>query len=87
MRTTLNIDDEAFAEVKKYAEQRSISLGEAATNLICRGVASLPSFKTKNGWVLFDSVPGAPPLNDETVRRLADEDLNEGVQRAFSPRR
>ncbi len=87
MRTTLNIDDEAFAEVKKYAEQRSISLGEAATSLISRGVASLPNFKMKNGWVLFDSVPGAPPLNDETVRLLADEDLNEGVQREFSPRR
>jgi hypothetical protein len=87
MRTTLNIDDEALAEVKKYAEQRSISLGEAATSLICRGVASLPNFKTKNGWVIFDSVPGAPPLTIETVTQLAEDDLNEEVQRAFSRRR
>ncbi len=87
MRTTRNIDEEALTEVRKYAKQRSISLGEAATSLICRGAASLPQFRTKNGWVLFEATPGVPPLTNETVKSLPDEDLNEELLRAFSPRR
>ncbi len=37
MRTTLNIDEDALNAVRKYAEERHISLGEAATTLIARG--------------------------------------------------
>ena len=47
MRTTLNIEDEAVSLLKKYAQERDISLGQAASDLIHRGVESLPQFKTK----------------------------------------
>ena len=87
MRTTLNIDEDALLEVRRYAEQRSISLGESATSLIFRGAASQPEFRMTNGWALLDSVRGAPPLTNETVKQLADEDLDAEEQRAFSPGR
>ncbi len=87
MRTTLNIDEEALDAVRKYAEERRISLGEAATSLIVRGAANEPRFRMKNGWVLLDSAPDSPPLTNETVRQIADDDLDEEMRRAFPPRR
>ncbi len=87
MRTTLNIDDEALAEVRRFAQERSISLGEAATRLICRGAVGLPEFKVKNGWALLASAPGIPPLTNETVKRIAEEDLDEHPRHAFPPGR
>lgn len=83
----MNINEDALHEVRKYAGQRSISLGEAATSLIVRGAASQPEFRMTNGWALLDSVRGAPPLTNETVKQLADEDLDAEEQRAFSPGR
>jgi hypothetical protein len=34
MRTTLNIEDEALLVIKKYAEERAIPLGRAASDLV-----------------------------------------------------
>ena len=87
MRTTLNIEDEAVAQLKKYAEERDISLGQAASDLIHRGIESLPKFKTKGGWVVFDLPPGSPPLTNELLDKWEAEDYEEEYQRAMSPRR
>jgi hypothetical protein len=41
----------------------------------------------KNGWVLLESAPASSPPTNETVRQMADEDLDEEMRRAFPPRR
>ena len=87
MRTTLNIEDEAVSLLKKYAQERDISLGQAASDLIHRGVESLPQFKTKGGWVIFDLPAGAPPLTNELLDKWESEEYEEEYRRAFSPRR
>ena len=87
MRTTLNIDEQAFSAIKKYADERDISLGQAASDLIHRGAESLPHFKTKNGWVIFEASPGTPPITNEMLDELEKADYEEEYRRAVSPRR
>ena len=87
MRTTLNIEDDALLVIKKYAEDRDISMGQAASDLVHRGAENVPQFKKKNGWVIFDSPPGTPPLTNETLDKWEEEDYEEEHRRAFSPRR
>jgi hypothetical protein len=50
----LNIDEDALLVIKRYAEERELSLGRAASDLIHRGAESIPQFNSKNGWVIFD---------------------------------
>lgn len=73
--------------IKKYAEERAISLGQAASDLIHRGAENLPQFSTKNGWTLFEVPPGAPPLTGDTLEKWEKADHGEEYRRAFSPRR
>ena len=87
MRTTLNIEDDALSVIRQYAEEREISLGQAASDLVHRGASSLPRFKTKNGWVIFELPPGAPELTNETLDEWEKEEHEEEHRRAFSPRR
>jgi hypothetical protein len=87
MRTTLNIEEDAFSTVKKYAEDRGISLGHAASDLIHRGAESVPQFKTKNGWVIFEVPAGTPPITSETVEKLEKAEYDEEFRSALSPRR
>jgi hypothetical protein len=87
MRTTLNIDEDALLMIKKYADEREISLGQAASDLVHRGAESLPQFKTKNGWVIFELPPGTPPLTNETLNEWEKAEYEEEYRRAFSPRR
>ena len=87
MRTTLNIDDDALDAIKKYADERDISLGQAASDLVHRGAESLPQFKTKNGWVVYDLPSDAPALTSETLEEWETAEYDEEYRRAFSPRR
>ncbi|MCU1326528.1 MAG: putative antitoxin VapB38 [Bryobacterales bacterium] len=87
IRTTLNIDDTALSIIKSYAESRAISLGEAASDLVQRGASSLPQFKKKNGWVIFESAAGGQVLTDEVVKGWEAADADEEYRDAFSPRR
>ena len=87
MRTTLNIEDEALAKLKKYAEERRLSLGEAASTLIDRGIEATPKFKTRNGFALFDLPPGSPEITHELLDQWEAEEYEEEYQRAMSPRR
>jgi len=87
MRTTLNIEEDALTVIKKYAEERDISLGQATSDLVQRGAENLPKFKMKNGWVIFDFPPGTPPLTNEMIEKWEEEDNEDEYQRAISPRR
>ena len=74
MRTTLDLDDEALRLIREHARSRGVSLGKAASELVWLGAESLPKFRTKNGWVVFDLPPGSPPLTLEAVAALEAED-------------
>lgn len=87
MRTTINIEDDAIVMIKNYAQEREISLGQAASDLIHRGVESLPRFAMKDGWVVFDLPPGSPALTSDAVAAAEEADYLEEHRRAFSPRR
>jgi hypothetical protein len=87
MRTTLNIEDDALLVIKKYADEREISLGQAASDLVHRGAESLPRFKTKNGWVVFELAPGTPPLTNKMLDDWEKAEGDEEYRRALSPRR
>jgi len=87
MRTTLNIEDDALLVIKKYAEEKSISLGQATSDLVFKGIEAVPEFKMKNGWVLFDVPQGSPQLTNELLDEWEKADYDEEYQRALSPRR
>ena len=87
MRTTLNIEDDVLLVIKQYADERAISLGQAASDLIHRGVESLPQFKMKNGWVIFDIPVAKTELTNETLHSWEAEDLEQEYLCAVSPGR
>jgi hypothetical protein len=57
MPTTLSLDDDVFQLVKTYAENRSLAMEKALSELVCRGLSALPKTRVVNGLVVFD-VPG-----------------------------
>lgn len=83
----MNIEDGALSVIRKYAEERAISLGQAASDLVHRGAGSLPQFNMKNGWVVFDLPAGTPPLTGEMLDEWEKAEYEEEHRRAFSPRR
>jgi hypothetical protein len=87
MRTTLNIDDDALKLLREHASRRKLSLGEAALDLIHKGIESEPKFKKKNGWVILDRPRGLPPLTTELLEQFKREEEEEELRRAFPSRR
>jgi hypothetical protein len=73
MRTTLNIDDEVFAELKAYAEYRDLALGKAASELVRKGLRAPLQTRLVNGFYVADLPSGSPVVNTEHVRRLQEE--------------
>lgn len=87
MRTTLNIEDEAMAELRKYAELRKVSLSQAASDLIHSGAANLPKFKMRNGFALLERPAGSPPITEELLKEWEEKDYEEEYRRAMAPGR
>ena len=77
MRTTITIEDDAFAAAKAYASAKAIKLGDAISELIRRGsgkaVPAGPALIKKDGVWLFDLPAGAPRVTAAQVRDLMDE--------------
>ena len=82
----MNIEDEALSVIKMYAEERDVSLGQAVSDLVFRGAETLPHFKMKNGWVVFEP-SGTRPITLETLEQSELADQEDEYQRALSPRR
>ena len=72
MRTTINIEDELFPLVRAYADGRSISLGDAVSELVRHGLASRRPLKVKkvNGFPVVVLPHGTPKVTSELVKRL-----------------
>jgi len=72
MRTTANIDDDALFAARNLARARSISLGQAISELIRRGLQR-ETDEGEDGFPVFRVRPGARPLTLEDVRRSEEE--------------
>lgn len=73
MRTTLTLQDDAFATAQAYARARAIKLGQAISELILRGSAGKVAMKQVNGIWVFDLPPDTPKISAQQVKRLLDE--------------
>jgi hypothetical protein len=73
MRTTLSIDDDVLKQVKKYAESRSLALGEAVTDLVRRALTVPCPTREVNGVQVFDLPAESPRVTGKKVRELDAE--------------
>jgi hypothetical protein len=74
MRTTLNLDDDVFQRVRTYAENRSLTMGKALSELVRRGLSAPPKTRVVNGLVVFDVPEDSEPVTSELVKRLDAEE-------------
>jgi hypothetical protein len=72
MRTTWNVEDDVVEKVKEYARARSIPAGEAASDLIRRGLQAGVPTKWENGLLIFAPGPEGA-VTAEHVMDLKDE--------------
>ena len=73
MRTTLTLEDDAFATAQAYARARSLRLGQAVSDLIRRGSAQALPIKRSGGVWVFELPPDTPAVTSRQVRQLLDE--------------
>jgi hypothetical protein len=74
MRTTLSLDDDVFQVVKRYAENRSLAIGKAVSELVRRGLSAPAKTRVVNGLVVFDVAEDSDAVTSELVKQLeADE--------------
>jgi hypothetical protein len=73
MRTTWNVDNELVGAVKDYARTRSISSGEAASQLIRRGLKAGIGIRYEQGIPVFDTAYDSPIVTLEHTLLMEDE--------------
>jgi negative regulator of replication initiation len=73
MRTTLSLDDDVLRLVKRYAASRSLTLGEAVSDLVQRALTVPRPTKEVNGVQVFDLPPESPRVTTKKVRELDAE--------------
>jgi hypothetical protein len=71
MRTTLDIRNEILEKVKEYASVRSISKGEAVSEVLERGFNAEVPTKWENGILVFSPGPDGA-VTTEHVMKLKD---------------
>lgn len=75
------MDDDVFEEVKAYAESRDVSLGEAVSELVRRGLHTPLRTRIVNGFHVVDLPPGSPTLCPEDIKRLEQESIDHLVRK------
>lgn len=73
MRTTLSLDDDVFQLARRYAENRSLGLGKAVSELVRRGLSAPVRTRTVNGVQVFDLPADGPRISSERVKQLESE--------------
>jgi hypothetical protein len=73
MRTTLNLPDDAINLIRAVADAKGLSLGDAAAELIRRGLQSEARVQQDDGIPCFAVPPGAPPITLEHTLTVEDE--------------
>lgn len=73
MRTTITLEDDAFATANAYARARALKLGQAVSELIRRGSEEKLPLKQENGVWVFDLPPDTPRVTAKQVQQMLDE--------------
>ena len=73
MRTTLRLDDDVVLVLRRYAENRSLPLGKAVSELVRKGLAGPTPTRMVNGIVVFDVPPDSPPITSARIKELESE--------------
>ena len=73
MRTTLTLEDDAFATAQAYAKARAIKLGQAVSELIRRSSTEKIPFKQTGGVWAFDLPLDTPKATQVQVRQLLED--------------
>ncbi len=75
MRTTLNLDTDVLRLLKNYASDRSVSLGDAVSELVRRGLETPVQMRMVNGFYVVDIPAGTPMVSSARVKELLEEDI------------
>jgi hypothetical protein len=75
MRTTLSLDDDAYRLLKAYAKRRSVSLGEAASEVLRSELRPELKIRMVNGICTFALPSGSPKITSERVKELLEGEL------------
>ena len=74
MRITINLDADLVLTIRRYAESRSLSLGQTVSELIRRGIrANVPS-RIINGLHVVDLPSDSPRVSARRVREVAQDE-------------
>jgi hypothetical protein len=73
MRTTVTLEDDAFAVAQAYAQARALKLGQAISELIRRGSGERLQVRKRAGAWVFDLPPDAPRVTSSQVKDLLDD--------------
>lgn len=73
MRTTVSMDDDAFELVKQYAENRSLGLGKALSELVRKGASHKWGIREEDGIYVADIPANSPTVTTQHILDLEDE--------------
>jgi hypothetical protein len=73
MRTTLNLPDDVSVIIRAVADAKGLSLGDAAAELIRRGLHTDARVQQDEGVPCFAVPPDAPPITLEHTLAIEDE--------------
>ncbi|MDP2810690.1 MAG: hypothetical protein Q8O34_11130 [Rhodocyclaceae bacterium] len=73
MRTTLTLEDDAFATASAYARARALKLGQAVSELIRIGSTERLPLRRQEGVWVFDLPPDTPRVTARQVQQMLDE--------------
>jgi hypothetical protein len=82
-RTTLALRDDAHATVKRFAEEHSVSMGDAASELIMRGASRPLPTHVVNGLHIPILPPSGVKLTSEMVKKLQSEQDVEEMEKVL----
>lgn len=75
MRTTLNLDEDVIEVLNQYADARSISLGQAASELVRRGMEAPVQTRLVNGFHVVVLPAGSPKVSSAKVKQLLEDEI------------
>jgi hypothetical protein len=73
MRTTLNLEDDAFATAQAYARARALKLGQAVSELIRQGSAERLPMRQDDGVWVFELPADTPRVTAARVKELLED--------------
>jgi hypothetical protein len=77
MRVTINLDDDALEYLDRFAQERPVSRGRAASELIRRGYTRPAPTHIVNGLRVFSGSKGGTRVTAQRVRDLdSEQDLD-----------